>query len=304
MPMYHCEREKMGEGSKAMTIVVSITKEAHGGVYREDKNVPEHLKTLRIPPAWTNVTVNPDPKASCYAMGLDSKMRVCRLYAPHHTKAASQAKFDKTHLLFKQAARIEAKLVKAVHKQTCNDTEIVAYLIFEMGLRPGSLTDTKADKQAYGAITLQARHVKVMASGTVYLHFTGKKGVTIHQKVKNPFLQRCLYAKKLSADGRYTARLFDTNPGKLNAYIKSICEGCNPKDFRTLKSTQIATNFMEGKRIPKTKAKAKLMLRKLFIAVSCVLGNTPAVCRKSYVCPTIYEPLTQVIGDKPVKIQE
>ena len=287
-----CEREVVGIGKKEMTVITRIQKSDGSWT----KRIPDHLKTLRVPPAWNNVKVEIDPTVNCWAIGNDIKGRICRCYSPKHTTDMSEAKFNKTHKLFKQVGKIEAKLVKAVHKQTCNDTEVVAYLIFEMGLRPGSTTNTLADKQAYGAITLQARHVKVMASGAVYLHFTGKKGVTIHQKVKNQWLADMLRYKKSKCDGRYTTRLFDTNPGKVNAYIKSICEGCNPKDFRTLKSTQIATAFMEGKRIPKPKAKAKLMLKKLFTAVSTVLGNTNAVVKKSYVCPSIYEPLTQVIG--------
>lgn len=293
--MFPCDREKMGKGSRAMTIVSAIKDTATTNLIE----VPEHLKSLRIPPAWTNVTVNPNPEAKCWAQGLDVKGRVCSLYAPHHTKAASEAKFSKVKKLLAVTHKIQAKLEKDTRKAKCTDTEVVAYLIYEMGLRPGSNTDTLADKKAYGATTLLAKHVKVMASGTVYLKFTGKKGVAISQKVKNQWLADMLRYKKAKTEGRYTTPLFDTNPGKLNAYVKTLSPGLNPKDLRTLKATVIATEFMEGKRIPKVKSKAKLMLKKLFTAVSAILGNTNAVVKKSYVSPEIYQPLTDVIGIKP-----
>lgn len=293
---FPCERKKMGKGTRAMTIITGVVMDVAGGTLRR---IPEHLANLRIPPAWTNVTVCLDPDAKCYAMGNDIKGRQCRLYSSHHTKTASTAKFDKVAKLLKVAHKIQSKLEKDTRKAKCTDTQVVAYLIFEMGLRPGSNTDTLADKKAYGATTLLAKHVKVMASGTVYLKFTGKKGVAISQKVRNPWLADMLRYKKAKTEGRYTTPLFDTNPGKLNAYVKTLNPGLNPKDLRTLKATVIATEFMEGKRIPKVKSKAKLMLKKLFTAVSAILGNTNAVVKKSYVSPEIYQPLTDVIGIKP-----
>jgi DNA topoisomerase-1 len=165
-----------------------------------------------------------------------------------------------------------------------------------MGLRPGSKTDTLADHQAYGATTLQARHVKRMGSGAIWLDFTGKKGVHIHLKVWDIRLGDLLFLKKEARQGRRIVPIFNVSNSALNAYIKSLSPGCNPKDFRTLKANVVAAEFMEGKRIPKQKTKAKLMLRNLFIHVAKVLANTPAIVKKSYVSPDVYKPLTDVIG--------
>lgn len=296
MPMFHCDRKKVGKGSRAMMVVSAIYNLDNRS---KPNKVPEHLKTLRIPPAWTNVTVDPDPEAKCWAKGFDVKGRVCSLYAPHHTKAASTAKFEKVAKLLKVAHKIEDKLTRAINKPGPPDVVVVAYLIYMMGLRPGSKTDTLADKQAYGATTLQARHVKRMGSGAIWLDFIGKKGVKIHLKVHDIRLGDLLFWRKQEANGGRITPLFDVSNSALNAYIKSLVPGCNPKDFRTLKANVVAAEFMEGKRIPKQKNKAKLLLRKLFIAVSKVLGNTPAIAKKSYVSPDIYQPLSDVIGAKP-----
>ena len=293
---YPCERKKMGKGTRAMTVVVSLTKEAPGGVYREDKNVPEHLKTLRIPPAWKNVMVNSDPEAKCWARGHDVKGRVCSLYAPHHVKAASEAKFNKIKKLLTVAHKIEAKLNKAINKPGPSDVVVVAYMIYMMGLRPGSKTDTLADKQAYGATTLQARHVKRMGSGAIWLDFIGKKGVTIHLKVHDMRLGDLLFWRKEESQGRRIVPIFDVSNSALNKYLKTLHPTLNPKDLRTMKANVVAAEFMEGKRIPQVKTKAKKLLRNLFIHVSKILGNTPAIVKKSYVSPEITKPLTDVIG--------
>lgn len=291
MSMYQCERKKMGNGSRAMTVVTGI----QTGLGMSDK-VPEHLKTLRIPPAWKDVTVNPDPEAKCWAQGYDVKGRVCSLYAPHHTKAASEAKFSKIKSLLTVAHKIEAKLTTAINKKNPPDVVVVAYMIYMMGLRPGSKTDTLADHQAYGATTLQARHVRRMGSGAIWLDFIGKKGIKIHLKVHDIRLGDLLFLKKEAANGRRIVPIFNVSNSALNTYLKTLHPTLNPKDFRTMKANVVATEFLEGKRIPKQKTKAKKLLRNLFIAVSKVLGNTPAIVKKSYVSPDITKPLTDMIG--------
>lgn len=258
--------------------------------------IPGHLAGLKVPPAWTNVTVNPDPEAKCYAMGNDVKGRTCRLYAHHHTKAASHAKFSKIQTLLEVAHKIEAKLSKEIHKKNPPDVVIVAYMIYMMGLRPGSKTDTLADHQAYGATTLQARHIKRMSSGTIWLDFIGKKGVKIHLKVHDIRLGDLLFLKKEAANGRRIVPIFNVSNSALNKYLKTLHPKLNPKDFRTMKANVVAAEFLEGKRIPKQKTKAKKLLRNLFIAVSKVLGNTPAIVKRSYVSPDVYKPLSDAIG--------
>lgn len=290
MPMFHCDRQKIGEGSRAMTVITRVYDKG-----KLSDPVPEHLVKLRIPPAWTDVTVDPDPTAKCWAMGKDSKGRVCRIYAPHHVKAASDAKFSKVTKLLKIAHKIENKLSAAIHKSNPPDVVIVAYLIFMMGLRPGSKTDTKAEQQAYGATTLQARHVRRMASGAIWLDFVGKKGVKIHLKVWDIRLSDILFWKKEGCNGGRITPLFNTNNTALNKYLKTLDPTLNPKDLRTMRANMEAAGFLEKKRVPKQKTKAKKLLRSLFQHVAKVLGNTPAIVKKSYVNPEIYQPVTDVI---------
>lgn len=284
-------RKTIGKEPKQMTVVDSIV--GHSG------QVPEHIKSLRIPPAWSGVKVDPDPNAKCWASGVDVKGRLQRIYSSFHTLNQSKIKFDRISHLLKQVDTIRSQIEidcrlkpGKSNRRFRNDEPICAYLVFCTGIRPGSTTDTLADKQAYGATTLQARHIKVMASGRVWLHFTGKKGVTIHLRVTNPWLCEFLIRRKDGAQGKYTTPIFQCNAGSLNRYVKELGDGsASPKDFRTLLGNQIAARLLNGKRLPSSKTKAKKLLRSIYAGVAKVLGNTPAISKKSYINPEITKPL-------------
>lgn len=261
------------------------------------RSVPEHLKTLRIPPAWTSVEVSIDPAAKCWASGVDVKGRLQRLYSSMHVAAASTEKFGRVQKLIHDADVIRSKIevdvkrkvsVGARAEESMREAAIVAYLIFETGIRPGSNAETKGDVRAFGATTLQARHVKIMSSGRVWLRFIGKKGVRIKLRVTNPWLVEQLVKRKNAADGAYTTPIFNVSDGLLRKYCRTLADGSySPKDFRTMRGTSLAAALLKGRRIPKNKTAINRLLRHVVKKVAKALGNTPAVCRKSYIDPAI-----------------
>lgn len=251
--------------------------------------VPEHLLKLRIPPAWTNVHVSIDPESKVYATGYDVKGRKQSLYSTEHTQEATRSKFERVQKLVTLAETIKARIESDLDGEY-DEEATIALLIFEMGLRPGSRKDTQGDVEAFGATTLEARHIKPMASGTVYLDFIGKKGVKIHQKVTNDFLAGELTLRKTMSGGSWRKPIFETTDSALRNYLKEIAGSeFQVKDFRTLKGTSVAMKFLEGKEIPFFLKEQKKMMKEMIKKVATALGNTPAIAKKSYIDPSVFK---------------
>ena len=246
------------------------------------KKLPKHIP--KLPPAWTNVQVNVNPNSTLWAKGLDEKGRTQSVYNATFTAKQAAKKFTKVNELRKKKEQILNELRNDMKKPETREVSIVLALINHTGIRPGSSTDTKAAKQAYGATTLKAEHVK---DGGTRLKFTGKKGVALDIKVTDPALIKVLAAKaKGKAKGE---KLFEVNDAKLREYTQSKDGGgFNPKDFRTAKGTETAIAAMAGMKAPKNEAEYKKLVKKIATEVSNQLGNTPTIALQSYIDPTVF----------------
>lgn len=253
---------------------------------------PEHLLKLRIPPAWTDVMVDPNPRAVCVATGIDAAGRKQRLYSGQWIAQAKAGKFERVRALLAEAEDIRTEIEGHINDRGTDaktrEAALVAYLIFLTGMRPGSTNDTKAEIQAYGATTIQLRHVKSCARG-VRLKYVGKKGVLQNVLVTNPHLVRLMLARK--KEYGWSRRVFLCSAGTLQRYVHTLGSGLyNPKDFRTLRGTSIALDLLGNrKRLPRAKSKRRKIVNNALDKVAKQLGNTRAISRASYVDPTILE---------------
>lgn len=162
----------------------------------------------------------------------------------------------------------------------------VMFLIDETGIRPGSLKETGAKVKAYGATTLEGRHIVETENG-VRLQFVGKKGVNIDLPVNNSRLALMLHQRKalVGDDGR----LFSASDSDLRSYTKTLDGGgFKPKDFRTLKGTQTALDLTKGMSRFNNMSEYKKTVMGVAKKVSQVLGNTPSIALKSYINPFVF----------------
>ncbi len=179
-------------------------------------------------------------------------------------------------------------LIHGVDNPRIRDSAKCLSLIMATAIRPGSDTDTKAKIKAYGATTLEGKHVKIERDGAVRLQFVGKKGVSLDIPVENPkvaaMLKEC--AQKAGTDGK----LFPaTNARILRTYTHEVgAEDIKPKDFRTLLATRTAYEAVESIPPPATKAEFDKAVKKVGVAVSKKLGNTPTVALQSYISPDVF----------------
>ena len=251
-------------------------------VLANGKPLPKHIP--KLPPAWVNVQVNVNPNASLWVKAFDGKGRTQSVYNPTFSAANAARNFSKVNELRKKKDQILNELRNDMKKPETREVSIVLALINHTGIRPGSSKDTKAAKQAYGATTLKAEHVR---DGGTRLKFTGKKGVALDIKVTDPALVKILAAKaKGKARGE---NLFDTDSSKLLEYTKTKDGGgFTPKNFRTAKGTESAIAIMAGMKAPKSEAEYKKMVLKVGDQVSKLLGNTRTVAIQSYIDPTVW----------------
>jgi DNA topoisomerase-1 len=261
------------------------------------KKWPEHIKSLKLPPAWTDVRVSDDPKADLLAVGKDAKGRSQYVYSERFQNSQAEAKFARIKELDSKFGSIR-KQNKSLQQSSAareKDNADCAALIMAMGIRPGSESDTKAKVKAYGATTLEGRHV-VEKGGAVYLEFTGKKGVAISLPVGDPKLAESL--KERASRAGQGGKLFPNASEKtlLNHTHTLDGGGFKTKDFRTLLATRWASEQVKLGQPPKNEREYKKRVLDVAKHVSANLGNTPTVALQSYINPAVFAPWRSAIA--------
>lgn len=242
----------------------------------------EDRKRLRIPPAWTDVKVSRDRNAALQAVGRDAKGREQRVYSAEHHERQAAAKFARIGALHERLPEIDRRVSRDAKT---DDTALAALLIRRMGLRPGSDSDTGAEKKAFGATNLKASHITTDGK-TVRARFTGKKGVDLDLSIEDPELAGLLRGRKRGKSG--DDRLLSTDERKLRGYMNRVAPGVKPKDLRTYLGTATAGKIVDDMPIPKNEREYKRARREVGKRVSELLGNTPTVALASYIAPSVF----------------
>lgn len=250
--------------------------------------LPPHIEKLKLPPAWKDVQYSEDPGASLLAVGRDAKGRVQSVYSAKFVASQAEAKFSRiSELMTKFDSIVEQNdnARKSDNPKTVEAADCLN-LIMKMGVRPGSETDTGAKVKAYGATTLEGKHV-VQTEDGVFLKFTGKKGVALSLRVDDKELANNLVerANKAGADGQ----LFNTTDKALLDHTHSMDGGSfKTKDLRTRLGTQTALDAVNSMPKPKDEKEYKKAVMEVAGQVSKKLGNTPVIALQSYISPVVF----------------
>jgi DNA topoisomerase-1 len=285
-----------GAGKSAPKKLEATTRLESGLATADGKPLPEHIAALKIPPAWTDVHFSPDPNAALQVTGKDAKGRRTSIYSAEHTSQAAAAKYSRIRELSDKFNAIKKQNDAARKNPETRDAADCLALVMAMGIRPGSERDTGAEKQAYGATTLQGKHVRVTAGGKVSLQFTGKKGVALNLPVTDPDIAKMLLKRKDQAGP--TGQLFDITDADLRDHTHSMDGGgFKTKDFRTHLGTSTAMQMVEKTEEPPDNPRAyKRAVLAVAKEVSTRLGNTPAIALQSYINPVVFAEWRQAAG--------
>ena len=250
--------------------------------YQKGDKLPAHIP--KFPPGWTDVKINPDPNGNLLVLGKDAKGRTQAVYSRKFAETNAAAKFARIQKLMESFEGIQKQ--NAANKP--NDHADALDLIMKTGLRPGSEADTGGAVKAYGATTLEGRHVVTDAQGNVSLAFVGKHGVNLKLPVQDPDLAAMLQRRAKQAGPK--GQLFpNVRARTLSDYAHTLGDGSfKPKDFRTQVGTSTAYQLVQGMPFPQNAKEYKQAVMEVAKQVSKRLGNTPVVALQSYINPAVF----------------
>ena len=284
------EDGKFAEGAGGGRATLKETKTEGGKrLQASGEPLPSHIENLKLPPAWTDVRYSEDPKSDLLAVGKDSKGRVQSVYSEAFSAGNAAAKFARIEELrgkFGYVSKQNEDAQRSTNPKTRDSADCLS-LIMKMGVRPGSDDDTGAKVKAYGATTLEGRHVVETPEG-VSLRFVGKKGVSLDLPVHDQTLATMLMQRANSA-GAHGKLFAATNNKALLDHTHSLNGGgFKTKDFRTYVGTVSAYDLVQGSPKPTTMAEYKKRVMDVARQVSKKLGNTPVIALQSYINPAVF----------------
>jgi DNA topoisomerase-1 len=267
----------------------------HGKALRDPEQLAR-IKSLAIPPAWTNVWICPYPNGHLQATGRDGRGRKQHRYHPRWREVRDETKFARM-IAF-------AKALPAIRKRTGQDLKLrglprnkvlatVVKLLEKTFIRVGN-DEYERDNKSYGLTTMKDRHVAVNGS-TVKFQFRGKGAKQHSLTLEHPRLAK-IVRKCQDLPGQELFQYVDDGRPRdiksedVNDYLREItAQDFTAKDFRTWAGTvQAAIALQEFQKFD-SKAQAKRNITKAIENVAQQLGNTPTICRKCYIHPAIIE---------------
>jgi DNA topoisomerase I len=260
-----------------------------------DTHVVRRIRSVAIPPAWTDVWICPFADGHFQATGRDAKGRKQYRYHPLFREVRESTKFEHVVAFANALPTIRAKVRQHMALRGLPREKVLAtvvHLLETTLIRVGNDDYAKQNK-SYGLTTLKNRHVAVEGS-EVRFRFTGKSGKRWSLKVKDRRVAKIIKAcqelpgqellQYLDQDGKQQ----DVTSADVNAYLKEITgQDITAKDFRTWAGTVLAALALKELESFDTAAQAKTHLRAVLVRVAARLGNTPTICRKCYVHPEV-----------------
>ncbi|HEY3107493.1 MAG TPA: DNA topoisomerase IB [Chloroflexota bacterium] len=262
-----------------------------------DRDTLARIRSLAIPPAWTDVWICPSPRGHIQATGRDARGRKQYRYHPRWQQTRDETKFGRM-LAFGQALplirrRVEQDLARPGLPREKVLAAVVRLLEATL-IRVGN-DEYARQNRSFGLTTLKNRHVKVEGS-TLRFRFRGKSGVSREVGLRDRRLAgvvgRCqeLPGQELLQYVDEEGQTRDVGSADVNDYLRAIAgDEFTAKDFRTWAGTVLAAQALEELESFDSQAQAKKNVVRAIEKVAERLGNTPSVCRKCYVHPAVIE---------------
>ena len=291
------------------------------GQWLKDPQEIARINRLAIPPAYTGVWICPLPNGHLQATGLDARGRRQYRYHPGWRQQRDEDKFEHMQAFGRALPRIRSRVARdlSTHRsgQPITRTLVLATLVRLLDttyLRVGN-EEYASTNRSYGLTTLRTRHVQIKGS-QLTLRFRGKSGVQQEAELNDPRVARVV-RRCQQLPGQELFQYVDENgaprtvgSSDVNDYLREIthsCAGTNgkhftAKDFRTWHGT---TQALELTRLACTGVAGPqaYSAKDILAEVAQQLGNTPAVCKKSYVHPAVLALGAQLASDAGPGVQ-
>ncbi len=268
----------------------------NGTIVKNDE-ILARIKALAIPPAWTKVWICPTANGHLQATGWDARGRKQYRYHDAWRTQRDAAKFDHLLQFGLELPRLRRRVNQDMREHHLRKERVISTivrLLEESLIRVGN-DEYARENKSYGLSTLKNRHARVRGD-ELQLQFRGKSGVYHAVRVADPrvarTVKRCqeLPGQRLFQYYDEAGELRDVRSEDVNEYIqRNLGQEFSTKDFRTWAASAFALSILSRLERPTSKKEARHEIGLAVKQVANVLGNTEAVCRKSYIHPAIIE---------------
>jgi DNA topoisomerase IB len=268
------------------------------GARVDDPEVLSRIRELAIPPAWREVWICLDPRGHLQATGIDAAGRKQYLYHDRWRAHRDRIKFDSMTSFGRALPKLRGRVAKDLRGEQLTRARVLACVVrlLDLGFFRIGSEDYAERNESYGLSTMLKRHVSVQ-DGALLFDYAGKSGVRRVQEIRDDDALGIVASLKARRGGG--AQLFayrsdrgwaDIHPEDVNDYVKQASGGeFTAKDFRTWNATVLAAVALAVPEVPSSRTAREHVVRDAVKTVAAYLGNTPAVCRASYIDPRVID---------------
>jgi DNA topoisomerase I len=260
-----------------------------------DARTLARIDALRVPPAWRDVHIATSATAAIQAWGFDARGR--RQYR-YHVRAAEKGqlrKYYRVRAMGQELPRIRRSVREASRRRTLTRDSVAALvvrLICDGLFRPGSEESTR-ENATFGITTMRKSHVEVDGDCLIF-RYVAKGRKRLRQCVVHPELARAVRRLLATPGGRLFRYRHEDGSWRnlrardVNVFLRDVLAvRYSAKDFRTWGGTLRAAIVLAEIGPPESASDAKRRVAMAMRLVAADLGNTPTICRKSYVHPIV-----------------
>jgi DNA topoisomerase-1 len=258
------------------------------------------IESLAVPPAYENVWICVSPRGHLQATGQDARGRKQYRYHPQWRQVRDSAKFDRMLAFGEALPKLRRRLTRDLALQGLPREKVLAAVVTLLDTTRARIGNVEyaRDNKSFGLTTLRNRHVTFVRDGRAVLHFRGKGGVQHELRIDDKRIVRIvLHCHELPGQHLFQFVADDgsrcpVDSGQVNDYLReAMGDDFTAKDFRTWGATLHALVLLG--RTPRDSDASEGALKKAIAGVvkqvASELRNTPAVCRKSYINPLVFD---------------
>ena len=259
----------------------------------------ERIRELAIPPAWEDVWICPYPNGHIQATGRDTAGRRQYLYHQRWRERRDQQKFDEMVEFARALPLMRRRVARHLRRDELDRTRVLACAVrlLDRGFFRVGGEEYAVENSSYGLATIRKQHVE-LENGELTFRYPAKSGQRRIHSVVDPHCHEVVTQLKRRRGGgpellayKEARRWHDVRSSDINAYVKEIgSESFSAKDFRTWNATVLAAAVLASANgAAETKTAREREIRRAIEVVAHYLGNTPAVCRASYIDPRVLD---------------
>ena len=265
------------------------------GARIDDPQTLNRIRALAIPPAWTDVRISDRADSHLQAIGRDARGRMQYRYHSEWRTFRDRVKFDRLAVFGETLPAVRAQIARDLAQTGVPRDKVIATIVALLQttlIRVGNEEYAKTNG-AYGLTTFRNRHARISGSEMRFV-FVGKSGLHHDVHVRDARVARVL-RRCQEIPGQRLFQYLDPDNGiqpvysnDVNDYLRDAAGvDITAKDFRTWVATVSAAAALGTLDPPSSDTESKAVVNEVIRDVALELGNTPAVCRASYIHPKV-----------------